>query len=1071
MFFSIEKEVDSIVNDDYEKVILIKRVETETNTIAKSIRNMVLSDNDQEISTEINEISTAKNEINYSLNSLESIVLREQGLRQLQDLKEWNSTYHSLVQEEIDLVLAGERDMAVELLLTQGKSVQDELFQQIDEMVAYYEIQMDSSVDQIHDLFRTNSLAMIILSALAMIIGSGIVYWLIRDITRGLSKVSTIMASFSKGDTDSKTRIPIKSNDEIGELSKSFNAMAQTIEEQNKREQESNQELQNQHWLSSNLAEITNKLHLAQNLQEFADTFMTQVTPVANGQHGAFYLHDQEKDVYLLSGTYAFTERKLVNNQIKIGEGMVGQSALENKPILLTQVPNDHIQIQTGLGVSAPLNVMVVPIVYKNIALAVFEIASYTSFSDIQQKLLIELGKSLGIMLENMNGKIRTEKLLEESNQLTEELQVQSEELLTQQDELKRVNEELETQAQNLRDSEEKLQLQQEELEQTNVELEEKAKQLEERNKNYEQKNMEVVQSKEELEEKAKQLILISKYKSEFLANMSHELRTPLNSILILAKMLKDNKQANLSEKQVEFAETIYSCGNDLLTLINEILDLSKVESGMMEVSPAAVSVDNITNYVKSVFDPLAKEKRITFTINSNSNVPKTIITDEKRLQQILKNLLSNAFKFTAEGEVTLQLEKAKDVNIPDNAFFEKDLNPTDDMIAISVIDTGIGVPKDKQQIIFEAFQQVDGSTSRKYGGSGLGLSISRELASLLGGFIQINSTEREGSTFTLYLPVTYTKNSESPVMTTVSDQLESAREEVAAMLTEHPSQRSNKGKTEPETQSPFRHLLLVEDNEIQRDSLSELLEDDRTVVTAVSSGNDAIEKLKENTYDCLILDLGLEDMPGFELLKVIKQNMALAELPIFIYTGKKLTSKEEYQLKKYAKTTILKDSYSPERLLEELYILFNRSGDLLQRESSITQQYQTNQTSILKGKKVLLVDDDIRNVFALSSAMESHDMEVIYAENGKECLESLEANSNPDLILMDVMMPEMDGYQTIQHIRQSEKFRHLPIISLTAKAMKDDREKCIQAGASDYITKPVNVDQLISLIKVWLHE
>jgi CheY-like chemotaxis protein/signal transduction histidine kinase len=751
---------------------------------------------------------------------------------------------------------------------------------------------------------------------------------------------------------------------------------------------------------------------------------------------------------------------------------------------------------------------------------------------------------------------------------------------------------------------------QQVELQQVNEELEEKASLLAEQNRKVEQKNDEVEAARLALEEKAEQLALSSKYKSEFLANMSHELRTPLNSLLILSKLLTDNKDKNLTPKQVEYAQTIYSSGSDLLSLINDVLDVSKVEAGKMEITPTDVQVEEINGSLQRSFTPVAEQKGLNFKVVVQPDAPRTLFTDGQRLEQVLKNLLSNAFKFTSEGDVTLTVRKAE----ASRRFLNTALNSANGVIAFAVSDTGVGIPQEKQRLIFEAFQQADGTTSRKFGGTGLGLTISRELARLLGGEIRVESSPNKGSTFTLFLPLKYKELPEDSgrgarMMTNVVDAPSTPRttpnptwrptpaKPTAAVSTAVPERRAQqyiveddhesinpgdrtvlvvendanfakvllgmareKGfkvivaldgdsglaaaheyrpdaitldidmpgldgwkvlerlKHHPNTRhipvhiisgierrqqglklgamaylakpvskealddafariSTFiddipKHLLVVEDDETQRKAIVDLIEHEDVEITAVDSAENALAELSSSKhYDCVVLDLGLHDMSGFDFLEKVKSDPSKADLPIIVYTGKELTAAEETRVKKYAETIIVKDVRSPERLLDETALFLHRVEAKLPEQKRKMLEQLHDADAVIAGKKVLVVDDDVRNIFSLTSVLEDHGMVVRFAENGKDALKALEEDPDVDAVLMDVMMPEMDGYDTTRAIRAKNEFKSLPIIALTAKAMKGDREKCIAAGASDYITKPVDTEQLLSLLRVWLYK
>jgi CheY-like chemotaxis protein len=921
---------------------------------------------------------------------------------------------------------------------------------------------------------------------------------------------------------------------------------------------------------------------------------MSELTPLVGAQYGAFFLLDD--DAYQLVASYGYKTRKKVANRFKIGESLVGQAALEKQSILITEPPEDYIRVASGLGESTPRNIIVMPILFEDQVMGVVELAAFTAFGDVQRSFLDGLGETIGIVINTIQATMRTEELLRQSQALTLELQERSEELQSQQEELKRANTELEQQAQTLKASEELLQTQQEELQQTNEELEEKAQLLEEQNRRIEIKNREIELARTALQERAEQLALSSKYKSEFLANMSHELRTPLNSLLILAKLLAENTEGNLTGKQIEFAQTIHQAGADLLDLINDILDLSKVEAGKMDVNAGDVTLADVREYVERTFTPLTEEKGLDLSVEIHgAQVPPTIHTDEQRLQQVLKNLLSNAVKFTDSGSVALRIEVAPE----ELQFAIPTLANADSVLAFSVIDTGIGIPEDKLRVIFESFQQADGTTSRRYGGTGLGLSISREIARLLGGEIRVESEPGRGSTFTLYLPASYVADVPALALREAQDGLAALLDEGAALLDPQPEldpamllpgeveddredieqgdrvvlvveddatfartvldvarARGFKGlvavrgdaglalarefrpdaivldmelpgmdgwtvldhlKHHPATrhipvhivsaadsdgralragavaflQKPLeleglasmldeiasfidrgvRSLLVVEDDDEQRNAIVELVgSGDDVEVTAVGSSDEALALLAERQFDCMVLDLKLPETSGFKLLEELKKADRNPRLPVIVYTGQELTRREETRLKKYAETIIVKDARSPERLLDETSLFLHRvEARLPQAKRRMLEQLHSAE-EVFKGKKVLIVDDDVRNVFALTSVLEANGMEVIFAENGRDGIECLKANPDVDLVLMDIMMPEMDGYQTMSAVRQIPEFKQLPIISLTAKAMKGDREKSIASGASDYITKPVDTDQLLSLIRVWLY-
>ncbi|MEH2245556.1 response regulator [Nostoc sp.] len=1006
-----------------------------------------------------------------------------------------------------------------------------------------------------------------------------------RHISIPLKRVSDLAEKMADGDL-SVSLLHSDRQDEIGVLTRIFNQMIVNLRNTTQKNDE-------QSWLKSNLAEFTQMLQGQRNLENASRLILSNLAPLLGASQGVFYFMDSIDDqpILKLLSSYAYKERKNLANQFRLGEGLVGQSALEKQRILLTEVPSDYIRISSGLGEAPPLNIIVLPIMFETQVSAVIELASFGPFSHLHLRFLEQLSENLGVFLNNIASQLQTQQLLEKSVTLTEELQ-------TQQEELQQSNQRLEEQAHELEESQFIVKQSNEELQQLNEELEEKAELLEVQNREVARKNQEVERARQSLEEKAEQLALSSKYKSEFLANMSHELRTPLNSLLILARLLADNSLSNLTDKQVEYSRTIYSAGTDLLELINDILDLAKIESGTMSLDIEQIALADLETSLEQTFRQIAQNKKLSFTVELDDKLPPTISNDSKRLQQVLKNLLANAFKFTEQGGVKLQIGIATEAAEVDNP-----------MIAFAVSDTGIGIPVDKQKIIFEAFQQADGTTSRKFGGTGLGLSISRELAQLLGGRIELVSQPGQGSTFTLYLPRRHEKNGKNPLTTprpepttyirtasiikevpivenrattvdispsakvlpTLPNEIPDDREIIqpgdrilliiedddkfarilldmareqgfktivslqskqglalaqqfkpnAIMLDIHMPEMDgwtvlDRLKHKPDTrhipvhilsvderqqrglqlgaitylQKPVspealtqvlteikgfierqvKNLLIVEDDPVQAQSIIELIGNGDVQSTAVGTGAEALLILRSHHFDCMVLDLGLPDMSGFTLIEQIKLEPRLLKLPIIVYTGKELSRQEETQLRGLAETIIIKNVRSPERLLDETALFLHRVQANLPspKRQMLEQLHQTD--PVLANRKTLIIDDDLRNIFALTSFLESYQMQVLFAENGRDGIETLQANPDINIVLMDIMMPEMDGYETTRTIRQQQLFRSLPIIALTAKAMPGDREKCIEAGASDYITKPVDTEQLLSLLRVWLY-
>ncbi len=1004
---------------------------------------------------------------------------------------------------------------------------------------------------------------------------------LAATLTTQLRAIAEVATAVTKGDLTRS--ISVEALGEVAILKDNINQMIANLRETTQKNTE-------QDWLKTNLAKFTRMLQGQRDLETVSKLILSELAPLVGASHGVFYIMETgEGNPYLkLLSSYAYRERKHLANRFYLGEGLVGQCALEKERILLTEVPHDYIKIASGLGEATPLNDVVLPVLFEGQVTAVIELASFRRFNEIHLTFFDQLTESIAIVLNTIAASMRTEELLKQSQSLAEELQ-------SQQNELRESNKRLEQQAQTLKASEDLLKSQQEELQITNAELEEKAELLAQQKQEVERKNQEIEQARLSLEEKAEQLALSSKYKSEFLANMSHELRTPLNSLLILAKLLADNVDGNLSDKQIEYSRTIYSSGNDLLSLINDILDLAKIESGTMAIDRSQMRFSELQEQIERTFRQVATDKGLNFNLEFSSELPRTIYTDSKRLQQILKNLLANAFKFTERGGVSLRVFVAKQGWSSD----QENLNNAEKVIAFAVSDTGIGIAPDKQKIIFEAFQQADGTTSRRYGGTGLGLSISREIAHLFGGEIKLVSRVGEGSTFTLYLPYlgggggehgrghgdtgitkSFPLSSPPPGPTQPVASLQSSlptpliddRDDIqpgdrilliveddvkfARILLDMARQHEFKGivahsgstglalareyqpsavildirlpgmdgwtvldrlKHDPSTrhipvhvmtveegkqrslqqgaiaylQKPIssdtlhqaltkikgfierrvKNLLIVEDDDTQRQSIIELIGNSDVATTAVSTGAQALESIRTQSYDCVVIDLGLPDMSGFELIEQIKQQPNGEALPIIVYTGRDITKAQETELRRIADTIIVKDVRSPERLLDETALFLHRvQANLPAPKRQILEQLHANDP-LLAGKKVLIVDDDVRNIFALTSMLERYQMQILYAENGNDGIEVLQNNPDIDIVLMDVMMPEMDGYETTRSIRQQEQFKSLPIIALTAKAMQGDREKCISAGASDYITKPVDIEQLLSLLRVWLYQ
>ena len=992
---------------------------------------------------------------------------------------------------------------------------------------------------------------------------------LAQNLTTQVRSISEVASAVTKGDLTRNIRVDAKG--EVEELKDTINQMIANLRETTIRNHE-------QDWLKSNLAKFTQMLQGQRDLNTVTRRILSELAQVVTAHYGAFYILAQDEETQnvklKLFAAYAYKPEKNIPKEFSIGEGLVGQCAAEKERIILTNVPGDYIKISSGLGRSRPSNLIVLPVLFENNVKAVIELASLDLFSQTHLDFLNQLTESIGIVLNNIETNTRTEELLTQSQSLASELKTQ-----------------------------------QEELRRTNDELQDKALLLVKQKNEVENKNKEVEEARKSLEEKAEQLALTSKYKSEFLANMSHELRTPLNSLLILAQQLYENSEGNLSDKQIRYAKTIHSCGDDLIQLINDILDLSKIESGFIQANISPVRISEITGFVETTFKPLAEAKHLRFTIETEGTIPDSIDTDIQRLNQILKNLLSNSFKFTEKGDIKLRVYEAKKSWKPGLPS----LDNSEKVIAFAISDTGIGIPQEKQNIIFEAFQQAEGSTSRKYGGTGLGLSISRGLAELLGGTIELESELGHGSTFTLYLPTDLittmpVKESSGDFATYRSYELGSDPNEIDALLhsmrvtnegaephglnlinemvNETGDDRTNVQPTDkvilvveddlrfgkiivekahqydmkaiiatnylevfdfiyrftpiaitldvklPDTSGwkvldllrndlNYRHIpiylisgeenralalkrgarnfllkpleneslnelcedilqlkrkddktvLVVEDNEIDSSQIVKMLESEKIQVKLAETGAKAMDLLGKEEFDCIILDYSLPDISGADMTNQVNK-LKKKMTPVIVYSAKDFNKRELQVLNRSFNKLLTKGVNSLEHLLEETVLHLHINYKDLPSEKRRLIENTRRKEDILTGKNILVVDDDVRNLFALTTVFERYNINVITAESGKEAINIISDDKTKiDMVLMDIMMPEMDGYETTQRIRREHKNSTLPIIAVTAKAMKGDRQKCIEAGASDYITKPLKIDQLLSLMRIWFYK
>jgi len=1052
--------------------------------------------------------------------------------------------------------------------LEMGKYYMDEARKLVKRMTDHEKSQLALRTEKMNRLANTTPLLIVLAAVLSMVIT--IVFFLRinndfkkrtelqqelqekdEDITRRIGIIRNIAEKISEGDY--ATRVPEGGKDGLGVLSVSLNKMASSLDY-------SFNLLSDKEWMQTGIAELNTKMIGEVDMQSLTAKVIEFVAGYTDSIVGAIYLKENEDELHFSNG-YAFMVNAN-NGTIRMGEGITGQAASIAKHILLTDIDEAGIIVSYAAGSIKPKSIIAVPLQYEKNVTGVIELASLKNYTANDIAFLEAVSQAIGTSINS----VQTRKKLQE---FLEETQAQSEELQAQHAEMENINTELEAQAHKLQASEEELRVQQEELSQSNAELEEKARLLEEKNQLIVERNLEI-------QSKAEQLALSTKYKSEFLANMSHELRTPLNSILLLSRLMSENTEKNLSDQQIEYAKVIQGSGNGLLALINEILDLSKIESGKMELQVEEVFVHDIIGEMKALFEPIAQEKRLPFNIQLEKDVPASLKTDRMRLEQVVKNLLSNALKFTSQGQVDFAIA------MQDAAH-----------VCFTVKDTGIGVSAEKQQLIFEAFQQEDGSTRRKYGGTGLGLSISRELAKLLGGKITLKSAAGEGSAFTLVVPIDASalvaeqvpelieavaepsiqkEKKNELVVDTIPLDIPDDRASIktndkvlliveddtafAKSLIEYTRKQGYKAvscvrgdealplakkykptgilldiqlpvkdglevmdelKTDPATkhipvhmmsshemknkslskgaidfiskpvafekmQDVFEKLeyvlqhnpkkvLIVEENAKHAKALAYFLETYDVNAEIKNSIDDGIIALREKEVNCVILDMGVPAQNSYYTLEKVKKTPGLENLPIIIFTGKSLSKGEEQRIKQYADTIVVKTAYSYQRIIDEVSLFLHLVEE--NNKPAGTMQYKKlgMLNDVLRNKNVLVADDDVRNIYSLTRSLENYSMNIIAAMDGKEALQKLKDGTKVDVILMDMMMPEMDGYTAIQEIKKHLAFKKIPIIAVTAKAMVGDREKCIKAGASDYITKPVDIDQLLSLLRVWLYD
>jgi len=1185
-YFTINKLSESnqrllnIVDVSSRKVNLSNELMIAVLDAARYEKDIILDKNPAKKDYYKDRIYRALDSIDKKTDELEGLV-DERGKRILNVFSTNWDRYKPELNKIIFLAIKNDEVGAFKISSEKGVDVRDAAIADLEKLVLKNETSMLTAKVQ-NDQNYNASLGLIIALILASIVIAIIIsYWIIQSITTRIAQIafeaekiasrefgndkledttndelkpifdSLISVKESFREVTDKANIIASGNytvdmkvlSENDSLGNALNKMTRSL-------RESTQENEKQSWLTAGQNQLNTKLIGVLNVEELSDNIIRFLCTYLAANLGTVYLFNDKNNMLELSGQYAFKSPENVKGRFALKEGLVGQAANEKKQISLTDVSDEQVHIISSIVDAKPKHVLITPFLFEGNLLGVIEIGRLSEFKETEKEFI---NNAMDIIAIGVNSATDRRQILE----LLEETQVQSEELLTQQEELRQMNEELEEQTQNLKQ-------QQEELQMSNEELEEQTQSLEE-------KNTEVEAAKNDIEKKTKQLEISSKYKSEFLANMSHELRTPLNSLLILSKDLSENRKKNLDSIQVESAEIIYNSGCDLLVLINEVLDLSKIEAGKMIINIEQVSLPTFGDDLMRNFKHTAEEKGLTLTCSVSNEIPEFIRTDPQRLNQILKNLLSNAIKFTEQGSVGITINKYTARNI-----------------IISVTDTGLGIQEDKLLAIFEAFQQADGGTSRKYGGTGLGLSISRELARLLSAEINVVSKINEGSTFSVIIPLEIFPEHElvdvnvsekilvnklhnvndpnylnSPcldddrdhitrddkVLLIIEDDLVFASillkqadkkgfkclsastgedglhlaakfkpqaiildmglpgitgKEVLIELKANPTLRhipvhiisasepSNdqikesvvefiqKPLNKKELEDAFnrignfvdrkiKNLLIVEDSENSRKAIRLLIGSKDVNCFEAATGMDALKIYQEHHIDCLILDLGLPDMSGFEFLRKLESKKDKTIPPIIVYTGRELTKEENSELQKYATSIIVKGVKSEDRLLDETALFLHRTISNLPDSKQMNPGNVYDKEAIFHTKKILVADDDSRNIFALSKILEERGMEVLKAENGKIALEMLDVHNDINLVLMDIMMPEMDGYETMRQIRSQLKFKGLPVIALTAKAMKDDKQKCIDAGANDYITKPIDVERLLSLMRVWL--
>ncbi|HIJ95773.1 MAG TPA: response regulator [Desulfuromonadales bacterium] len=1179
-YFQINKLIEADAKLYEKGVVALEKigiVSANFQRVRCNVREIILETTPEEIALREKRIWMFREEAGAAATILEKVLPDDEARRLFAAFMEARKNYGAHLKQTIEMAKENQDADATRFILKDAYKTELIMITEIGLLSEYLTKSAKQLSDQNSAEARTSAQILLILAFSSTLLAAILAMLITRSIATPLQKIlnavlsqqevvkekSRLAEAISAGDLAQEVIIsqPLQldieqvSDDEVGTLLKAIvttSATQHSLDTAFAGMSDSLRHAREQEALSSWFKEGQNKLNIIMRgekpITELAEQALAFLTDYLCAGVGIFYVYDQQRAVLTYAASYAITQNKRQAEQITLGEGLAGQAALEKKMIILNDVPPGYLRISSGLGESEPAHIVALPLLFNGSLVGLVELGSFTAFGEEDLEFLKQIMEALAIALSVNISRQQVNELLEQTQAQTEELRVQ-----------------------------------QEELQQTNEELEERAEMLEQQREQIRATNREIEQASADLQRKATELERVSTYKSEFLANMSHELRTPLNSLMILSSLLRDNREGNLSPKQIEFAATINGAGRDLLNLINDILDLSKIESGHMEFNFETLVVPELCNQLLNILEPISTHKGIEFKVTLDDSAPQSIVSDSQRTLQILKNLLSNACKFTSSGSVSLR------VSTPAS---HENLLATPS-IAFAVTDTGIGIPQEKHSLIFNAFQQADGSTSRSYGGTGLGLSISRQLARSMGGEITLVSEPGVGSTFTLLLPIRQTNQTsqtgqtgqtgQKPTLVEAShktnltpltalpmpllDDREQAHEGgksiliieddlsfagvlirmvrdrgflalvaadgesgigmseryrpsaiildvmlphidgwgVMRSLKDNPLTRHipvhfitcleerqkamsmgavgfvTKPVSGEQMDSVFealesalekttKSLLIVEDDPAQASAMEALLQERNITITIAESGAAAIDVISRELIDCIVLDLGLADMGAFELLEELKKRDQGRRIPVIIHTGRDLTREDEAQLRHYAESIIIKGAKSPERLLNEVSLFLHLIETSLDPDKQRMIRSALDKEALLEGKKILIVDDDMRNVFSLSSALAEKNILFFEAENGFEALKQLNLQPDIDLILMDIMMPEMDGYEAMRKIRADARFHNLPIIALTAKAMKGDREECLKAGASDYIPKPVDMEKLFSLLRVWLY-